>query len=240
MPMRSPRRPAWAAASTHSRPFLSISGVLPRERAIEKIKPLPKILQQEGQGGGRSQLEGIDETLATLQGGNSRRRDQHVSKCPNGRRHARIRQRVTAESCRTRRLCCRDPPDGTSPTDSVWTSAICTGIRYGTKSCDLLRQVRVSSARIPPSVPRCSDRTARMRRPLQAYPIKARNSSRACTSLISAPEDCTGCELCVEICPAVSKTDPTYKALNMPTSCVAQLGKGKLGVLPQSAGIRPH
>jgi len=30
-----------------------------------------------------------------------------------------------------------------------------------------------------------------------------------------APEDCTGCTLCVDICPAVSKTDSTYKALNM-------------------------
>jgi len=30
-----------------------------------------------------------------------------------------------------------------------------------------------------------------------------------------APEDCTGCALCVEICPAKSKTDPTHKAINM-------------------------
>lgn len=30
-----------------------------------------------------------------------------------------------------------------------------------------------------------------------------------------APEDCTGCSLCVEICPVKSKTDPDFKALNM-------------------------
>ncbi|MBI2518876.1 MAG: pyruvate:ferredoxin (flavodoxin) oxidoreductase [Bdellovibrio sp.] len=30
-----------------------------------------------------------------------------------------------------------------------------------------------------------------------------------------APEDCTGCELCVEICPAKSKTDSSKKAINM-------------------------
>ena len=30
-----------------------------------------------------------------------------------------------------------------------------------------------------------------------------------------APEDCTGCTLCVEVCPAKSKTDPAHKALNM-------------------------
>jgi len=30
-----------------------------------------------------------------------------------------------------------------------------------------------------------------------------------------APEDCTGCTLCVDICPAKSKTDPDLKAVNM-------------------------
>jgi pyruvate-ferredoxin/flavodoxin oxidoreductase len=30
-----------------------------------------------------------------------------------------------------------------------------------------------------------------------------------------APEDCTGCRLCVEVCPAKSKRDPNHKAINM-------------------------
>ncbi len=30
-----------------------------------------------------------------------------------------------------------------------------------------------------------------------------------------APEDCTGCRLCVEVCPAKSKTNPSRKAINM-------------------------
>ena len=34
-------------------------------------------------------------------------------------------------------------------------------------------------------------------------------------SLQVAPEDCTGCTLCVQVCPVKSKTDPTYKAINM-------------------------
>ena len=34
-------------------------------------------------------------------------------------------------------------------------------------------------------------------------------------SLQVAPEDCTGCALCVEICPAKSKSDPEHKAINM-------------------------
>jgi pyruvate-ferredoxin/flavodoxin oxidoreductase len=34
-------------------------------------------------------------------------------------------------------------------------------------------------------------------------------------SLQVAPEDCTGCKLCVEICPAKSKTEVKHKAINM-------------------------
>jgi pyruvate-ferredoxin/flavodoxin oxidoreductase len=30
-----------------------------------------------------------------------------------------------------------------------------------------------------------------------------------------APEDCTGCTLCVQVCPAKSKTEPEHKAINM-------------------------
>lgn len=34
-------------------------------------------------------------------------------------------------------------------------------------------------------------------------------------SLQVSPEDCTGCTLCVDVCPAKSKTDATHRALNM-------------------------
>ena len=30
-----------------------------------------------------------------------------------------------------------------------------------------------------------------------------------------SPDDCTGCTLCSDVCPAKSKTDPTHKALTM-------------------------
>ncbi len=30
-----------------------------------------------------------------------------------------------------------------------------------------------------------------------------------------SPEDCTGCDLCVAVCPAISKEDPDFKAINM-------------------------
>ena len=39
-----------------------------------------------------------------------------------------------------------------------------------------------------------------------------------------APDDCTGCGICVEACPAVSKTDPKHKSINM-TPAVEQRDK---------------
>ena len=30
-----------------------------------------------------------------------------------------------------------------------------------------------------------------------------------------APEDCTGCKLCVMVCPAKDKSNPKHKAINM-------------------------
>jgi pyruvate-ferredoxin/flavodoxin oxidoreductase len=30
-----------------------------------------------------------------------------------------------------------------------------------------------------------------------------------------APEDCTGCDLCVTICPAKDRTNPRHKAIDM-------------------------
>ena len=35
------------------------------------------------------------------------------------------------------------------------------------------------------------------------------------TTVQVAPEDCTGCALCIEVCPAKDKQEPKHKAINM-------------------------
>jgi pyruvate-ferredoxin/flavodoxin oxidoreductase len=48
-----------------------------------------------------------------------------------------------------------------------------------------------------------------------------------------ASEDCTGCQLCVEVCPAKDKTAVGRKAINMePQPRCASSGSAKLGLLP--------
>jgi pyruvate-ferredoxin/flavodoxin oxidoreductase len=71
-----------------------------------------------------------------------------------------------------------------------------------------------------------------------------------------APEDCTGCGLCVDTCPAKSKTDPKKKAINMapqmPLRCIEKpkwdhflsipeydRRKLKVGMINQQQAMRP-
>jgi pyruvate-ferredoxin/flavodoxin oxidoreductase len=52
---------------------------------------------------------------------------------------------------------------------------------------------------------------------LKSVPAKGRpfNSAEESYVLQVSPQDCTGCDLCVAVCPAVSKEDPDFKAINM-------------------------
>ncbi len=49
----------------------------------------------------------------------------------------------------------------------------------------------------------------------KSVPFRSNEYKGTNYSLQVAPEDCTGCELCVHVCPAKSKTDATHKAINM-------------------------
>ena len=56
-----------------------------------------------------------------------------------------------------------------------------------------------------------------------------------------APEDCTGCALCVEACPAKNKTQVGRKAINMADQPpLRETGTRQLGFLPDPARSRPH
>ena len=49
----------------------------------------------------------------------------------------------------------------------------------------------------------------------QATPWKAGELKGQSYTLQVAPEDCTGCRLCVEVCPAKDKANPRHKALEI-------------------------
>ena len=54
-----------------------------------------------------------------------------------------------------------------------------------------------------------------------------------------APEDCTGCNLCVNVCPAKDRTNPKHKAINMAAPGAAARGRARqLRLLPRPARDR--
>ena len=111
------------------------------------------------------------------------------------------------------------PPGGTFPTDTahwekrniaheipVWDTDLC--IQCG--KCVLVCPHAVIRAKVFDSTLLASaPETFKTAKP------KWRGMEEERYSLQVAPEDCTGCHLCVEICPAVSKTEPKHKALHM-------------------------
>jgi len=54
-----------------------------------------------------------------------------------------------------------------------------------------------------------------------------------------AAEDCTGCSLCVDVCPAKNKTEAKLKAINSIRRRRSRAGAGQLEFLHRPARIRP-
>ena len=56
-----------------------------------------------------------------------------------------------------------------------------------------------------------------------------------------APEDCTGCDLCVVVCPAKDKANPRHKAIDMqPLAPLRETRACELRFLPRPSRGRPH
>jgi pyruvate-ferredoxin/flavodoxin oxidoreductase len=49
----------------------------------------------------------------------------------------------------------------------------------------------------------------------QSKPFKSRDLPDYQLSIAIAADDCTGCGICVDVCPAVSKTDPSHRSLDL-------------------------
>ena len=56
-----------------------------------------------------------------------------------------------------------------------------------------------------------------------------------------APEDCTGCNLCVNVCPAKDRTNPKHKAIDMhPQAPLREAERDNYDFFLEPAGTRPH
>ncbi|HKO04511.1 MAG TPA: pyruvate:ferredoxin (flavodoxin) oxidoreductase [Candidatus Acidoferrales bacterium] len=205
--------------------FFAISGVLPREEAIAEIK---KTIQQtygkRGEGVVQKNWAAVDQTLVNLKEvsiPSSVSSTFDMLPAVPAAAPAFVRDVLgTMISGRGDSLpVSAMPVDGTYPTGTaqwekrniaqeipVWDEELC--IQCG--KCVLVCPHAVIRAKIYDS----SDLTGAPAAFKSTKP-RWRGLETLRYTLQVAPEDCTGCSLCVEICPAKSKSEAKHKAINM-------------------------
>ncbi len=205
--------------------YFAISGVLPKDDAIAAIKyAIKKTYGKRGDAVVQRNYEAVDGTLANLV-------KIEYPDAPNSTHHNKpmvptsapdFVQRVTAVMLAGKGdllPVSAFPVDGVWPTGTtqwekrniaeeipVWETDLCI-------QCNKCAMVCPHAA-IRPKVfsPDCLTNAPAT---FKSTEFKAREYPGMLYSLQVAPEDCTGCELCVQVCPAKDKSNPSRKALNM-------------------------
>ena len=205
--------------------FFAISGVLPREEAIKRIKDaIVASYQSKGAEVVRKNFAAVDEALSHLYevrvpsaATSEFDRPANVpASAPAFVREVTARMMLgRGDDLRVSQL----PFDGTYPSGTaafekrnisdivaVWDAELC--IQCG--QCSLACAHSVLRAKY-------FDETALADAPgtFKSAPVNARGNPDIRYSLQVYVEDCTGCGVCVEVCPAISPRDPTVRAINM-------------------------
>ncbi len=205
--------------------FFAISGVLPREKAIAQIKKaITKSYSKKGDDVVQKNCAAVDETLANL----------HEVKIPAAVTSTRQRpptvppeapefvQRVTAIMLANKGdllPVSAFPVGGTWPSNTsrwekrgialeipVWQPDLCIQCN----KCVLVCPHAAIRAKFYPAAELEGAPAG-----FKSVPFRSPEIKDSKYSLQVAPDDCTGCHICVTVCPAKSKTDPNIKAINM-------------------------
>jgi pyruvate-ferredoxin/flavodoxin oxidoreductase len=206
--------------------FFAISGVLPRDEAIAQIKKaIEKTYGKRGPEVVRKNFEAVDQTLAHL----------HEVAVPAAATAVRRRPPIVAEAAPdfVKRVSAvmlagrgdllpvsAFPVDGTWPMATaqwekrnialeipVWDAKLCIQCN----KCALVCPHAAIRAKVFPS-----DTLGGAPATFKAVDFKGKEfGEHAKYSIQVAPEDCTGCTLCVEVCPAKDKSNPRHRALDM-------------------------
>jgi pyruvate-ferredoxin/flavodoxin oxidoreductase len=205
--------------------FFAISGVLPREEAIQKIKDsIQKTYGQKGEELVRRNFAAVDAAVAHL----------HEVEVPGKVTAGRGRPPIVADEAPdfVKRVTAvimsgkgdllpvsAFPVDGTWPVGTtrwekrniaaeipVWDAGICTQCN----KCAMVCPHAAIRAKVYPP-----ERLEDAPETFKAADYKAADFRGSKYTIQVAPEDCTGCTLCALICPAKDKKDPSHKALDM-------------------------
>ena len=205
--------------------FFAISGVLPREEAIAQIKKaIEKTYGKRGREVVRRNFEAVDKTLEHL----------YEVKVPDTVTATYTRppiiaaeapeflQKVTALMMLNKGdllPVSAFPVDGTWPTGTtkwekrnlaleipVWESAICIQCN----KCALICPHAAIRAKVYEP-----ENLTNAPATFKSTNFKGADFKGCKYTIQVAPEDCTGCSLCVQVCPAKDKSNPSRKAINM-------------------------
>ncbi len=206
--------------------FFAISGILPREQAIAAIKDaVQKTYGKKGKRIVELNFKAIDDTLACLHEVSIPNKVSSQGKLfsPVPKDAPEFVRNVTAEIIAGRGDAIpvsQFPSDGTYPLGTaayekrnlaleipVWDTELCT--QCG--KCPLVCPHAAIRSKI---VPEASLKKAPASFKHRAMLGKGFPAGMHITYQV-APEDCTGCGLCVDICPIRDKSNVSHKALNM-------------------------
>ncbi len=205
--------------------FFAISGILPREEAIAAIKDaIKKTYGKRGEAVVQKNYAAVDAAIAHL----------HEVKIPGQVTSSFDMRRPVPEEAPefvqkvVAKIVAGDgdalpvsafPVDGTFPTSTtqwerrnialeipVWDEDLC--IQCG-KCVLVCPHASIRAKVFDPALLAGAPAT------FKSAPARWREFKDLKYSLQVAPEDCTGCTLCVEVCPVKSKTEVKHKALNM-------------------------
>ncbi|MFH1005152.1 MAG: pyruvate:ferredoxin (flavodoxin) oxidoreductase [Bacteroidota bacterium] len=207
--------------------FFSISGVLPREEAIEKIRQsIHKSYSYKGDAIVKKNLQAVDKTLANLHEVHYPKNITSSIEIPPtvSKDAPQIVKNVLAKIMAGKGdelPVSAFPVDGTFPSATTqwekrniathvpqWDENLCTQCNKCSIICPHAAiRAKVYDKNILSSAPE----TYKYVRPIG----KEFDREKEVYTLQVAVEDCAGCHLCVEYCPMSSKTDPKHKAINM-------------------------
>jgi len=207
--------------------FFSISGILPQKEAIERIKQaIQKTYYHKGEKLVQMNFDAVDQAVANLH-----EVDYPKNVTSKGQLQAPIPDSAPdfVKNVLGKILAGKGdelpvssfPVDGTFPTATTqwekrniasvvpaWDEELCTQCN----KCVMICPHAAIRAKVYPQ-----DLLKDAPKDFMHYPPVGKDFDKETEaySLQVAVEDCTGCDLCIQVCPAISKEDENYRAINM-------------------------
>ncbi len=204
--------------------FFALSGVLSREEAIAQIKKaIEKTYGKKGEDIVRMNMQAVDNTLENLFEVQPQEVNSTITKppivsplAPEFMREVQAKMLIgEGDSLPVSMLPC----DGTYPTGTTKWEKRNVGQFIPVWDADVCVQCGKCIMVCPHAVIRGKsyEETALKNAPVtfRFANTKDKNLPGNKFTIQVAPEDCTGCGICVDICPAKNKSQPSRKAINM-------------------------